>query len=419
MNIKLDFGKKGLSVSLPDRNIREVLELLDEPGLLNPQAELVKKLEGSKNSRSFEELCKGRRHACIVVSDRTRPVPNHILLPPLLGVLDRQDIRTTILIACGMHSPTEGDDLKALLGREIYENCEIVNHRGGDELEIVFAGKSRKGVDIHINRHYMEAVLRILTGFVEPHFMAGFSGGRKAVCPGICGTETMKFVHSAEMMAHERSAPGVIDGNPFHEFALETAKIAGVDFIVNVTLNRAKEITGIFTGDLEAAHSEGMEYCRKNASVSFASESDIVITTNSGFPLDQDLYQSVKGMVSALPVVKKGGTIIIAAECAKGIGSGNFRRMLFEMKDAASFNANIRRPGFFCIDQWEVQELLKVFAKAKVKLVCSGIEAADVRKCGIMPAGSVEQAVSECLAEYGENASITVIPSGPLILPVL
>jgi len=418
MNATLDFGTTGLEITIPDGNFFSLLELSAAPPILNPGNALSQKLLNPIASVPFPDLCKGKKTACIVVSDKTRPVPNTIILPPLLEVLDRLGIRTTILVACGMHSPTTGSDLDDLLGATIAAKYEIVNHNGDDKAELSDCGKSKNGHPVLVNRRYVQSDLRILTGFIEPHFMAGFSGGRKAVCPGICGTITMRYAHGAQLMGAPLSTAGRLQGNPFHEFSLEAAKMAGVDFIVNVTLDQHKKITGIFAGDLEHAHAEGVAFCRKQAAVSVEKETDIVVTSNGGHPLDQDFYQTVKGMVCALPAVRAGGTVIIASECKKGLGSDSFREMLHSMKTPDSFIDMINKPGFFRVDQWEVQQLVKALSKVKVKVVCSpqvGVE--DLRRCRVEPADSVEHAVMDSIREYGPKATITVIPSGPYVIP--
>ena len=419
MKISLDYGVDGLEVRIPDENLLTVAQQKDEPAINDPLAILRQMLAKPIGSKSFNDLCKGRSSACIVVSDKTRPVPNKTILPPLLEVLDSFQVKTTILVACGMHTPTEGKVLEDMLGKEIVSRYRIINHLGEDERELKKLGTTRKGAPVIVNRHYMEADLRIVTGFIEPHFMAGFSGGRKAICPGISGAETMKYAHSPELMDAPCASSGVIKGNPFHEFALEVAKMARVDFMVNVTLRRDKKITGIFAGDLEKAHAEGVAFCNNQARVALPAEADIVLTTNAGYPLDQDFYQTVKGMVSALPAVKRGGTIIIASACSRGIGSDAFRDMLFEMRDTDSFMAMITKPGFFRIDQWEVEELIKALRKADIKVYTTGIPVEDLRKCHVEPISSVEQGICDALKKHGAKATITVIPSGPYVIPYI
>ena len=417
MITRLDYEKKGLEITVPDAHLLTVGFPADQPPVESVSEQVTRSLREPIGSLPLLELCRGKKTACIVVSDKTRPVPNKLLLPPILAVLDSMNIRASILIACGMHSPTEGAELEALLGPWTMGRCEIINHRGDDEAVLVNLGKSLGGADILINRRYIEADLRILTGFIEPHFMAGFSGGRKAVCPGIAGERTMRYAHSPELLESPGASAGVIDGNPLHEFLLEAARLAGVDFIVNVTLDRDKKITGIFSGDLEAAHREGAAFCAKQSRVNLPAEADIVVTSNGGFPLDQDLYQTVKGMVSALPAVKQGGTIVIASACNKGIGSENFREMLFEMKDGPSFLAMLRSPGFFRVDQWEVEEMVKVLRKARVSLYTEGISKEDQRRCHVLPLDSVEHGINEALGRHGPGATIAVLPSGPYQMP--
>jgi nickel-dependent lactate racemase len=421
MKTRLDYGTEGLEITIPDKNLLAIGLGVEEPPV-EPVSELVKKsLFNPIGSLPLPELCRNKKTACIVVSDKTRPVPNAILLPPILDLLDQMNISTTILIACGMHTPTEGAELEALLGPKVFGRCEIINHFGDDESMLVNIGKTRSStdVDIFINRRYIEADLRILTGFIEPHFMAGFSGGRKAVVPGIAGVQTMRYAHSPKLLESPMSTVGVLDGNPLHEFLLEAARLAGVDFIVNVTLNREKKITGIFSGDLEAAHRAGASFCAGQSIVSIPAQADIVVTSNGGFPLDQDFYQTVKGMVSALPAVKPDGTIIIASACSKGIGSSHFREMLFAMKDGSSFLDMICSPGFFRVDQWEVEELVKVLRKARVSLFTDGIPREELQRCHVLALDSVEQGISEALGRHGQNATITVLPSGPYQIPVI
>lgn len=419
MVARLDYGHDGLAVTVPDRNLLTPGLPPPEEPLADPVAAVARSLRMPIGAPQLEELCRGKRTACIVVSDKTRPVPNAILLPPILDILDARGVTPTILIACGMHSPTEGAELEALLGRHVLERCAVVNHRGDDENELALVGTSRGGIEIVVNRRYLEADVRILTGFIEPHFMAGYSGGRKAVCPGIAGVRTMRYAHSPALLESPRATVGVLDGNPLHEFLLDAAQLAGVDFIVNVTLDRIKKITGVFSGALEAAHLAGVALCAKHSRVVLPAQADIVVTSGGGFPLDQDLYQTVKGMVNALPAVKPGGTIVIASACSKGIGSAPFREMLFDMRDGDSFIDMLRTPGFFRVDQWEVEELVKVLRTARVSLYSGGISRHKQERCHVLPLDSVEQGIGEALDRYGSDATITVLPAGPYQMPVV
>ncbi len=420
MKIRVDYGTEGLEVTIPDRNILAIGTGVEVPPVESIEECIRKSLLSPIGSLPLPELCRNKKTACIVVSDKTRPVPNTIILPPILDLLEQMNITTTILIACGMHTPTEGAELETLLGSDVPGRCEIVNHRGDDESMLVNLGKCPgSDVDLFVNRRYVEADLRILTGFIEPHFMAGYSGGRKAVVPGIAGIQTMRYAHSPELLESPLSTVGILDGNPMHEFILKAARFAGVDFIVNVTLNRDKKITGIFSGELDAAHRAGAAFCAQQSRVSIPDEADIVVTSNGGVPLDQDFYQTVKGMVSALPAVKPGGTIIIASACSKGIGSSHFREMLFDMKDGDSFIDMISQPGFFRVDQWEVEELVKVLRKARVALFTGGISREELQRCHVFPIDCIEQGIGDALSRYGQDATINVLPSGPYQIPVV
>ncbi len=416
LKLTLDYGRAGLAVDIPDVYNARVLDVEEASGVPDPIAAVTASLDNPIDSPPLAEVADGRRSACIVVSDKTRPVPNRLLLPPILDVLRAGNVKATILIACGMHSPTIDEELRELLGDDVLASCDVINHDGPAGDAVVNLGAHDAGGDILVNKTYMESDLKILTGFIEPHFMAGFSGGRKSVCPGIVGLRTMQHAHSPALLESPRSAPGVLDHNPVHEFMLDVARRAGVDFILNVTLNRNKDITGVFAGDMEAAHLAGVEHCRRHCRCLIASPVDIVVTTNGGYPLDQNFYQTVKGMVGALDILRPGGTIIIASECSKGLGSEAFRDQLWSMTDREEFIRTISRPGCFRVDQWGVETLVQVLRKADVKLYSTGLSPEDARRSHVEPVDNVEQAVEDAARKHGPGASIAVVPSGPFIL---
>ena len=416
LKLTLDYGRAGLAIDIPDVYNARVLDVEEADAVSDPITAVTASLDNPINCPPLAEVVEGKRSACIVVSDKTRPVPNRLHLPPILDVLRAGNIKATILIACGMHSPTIGEELRELLGDDVIASCDIINHDGlaGDAL--VNLGTHDAGGDILINKTYMESDLKILTGFIEPHFMAGFSGGRKSVCPGIVGLRTMQHAHSASLLESPLSAPGILDRNPVHEFMLDVARRAGADFILNVTLNRNRDITGIFAGDMEAAHLAGVEHCRGQARCHIASPVDIVVTTNGGYPLDQNFYQTVKGMVGALDILRPGGTIIIASECSKGLGCEAFQDQLWSMTDPEVFIRTISRPGYFRVDQWGVETLVQVLRKADVKWYSSGLSPEDARRSHVEPVDNVEQAIEDAVEKHGPGASIAVVPSGPLVL---
>ena len=420
MKLHLDYGEHGLDVDLPDHT--DVLEMRAIPGLGNVAERIRGALESPLGSPPLRELARGRSSACIVISDITRPVPNQVILPPLLRVLEEEGIprqAITILVGTGLHRPNEGDELIALVGAEIAGAYRCVNHRARDRDSLAHIGQTSRGAPIWIDKVYLEADLRLATSLIEPHLMAGYSGGRKAICAGIMGVDTMRVLHGPELMGDPCSREGLIQGNPFHRQALEVALKARVDFTFNVCMNAQREITGIFCGDLEQAHAEGVKFVQHQNGASLDQRAAVVVTTSAGHPLDLTLYQTVKGLTAVLPIIQDGGTIVIASRCAEGIGSEEFTRLLLESASAASFLEQLRDPEFFVIDQWQLQELCKVLQKARVVLVSEGIGPELHGRLLVDHAPSVEAAVEEALAQYGAAAPIAAIPKGPYVLTQL
>jgi nickel-dependent lactate racemase len=319
-------------------------------------------------------------------------------------------------VATGLHEPCGDEELRRIVGPEVRERYPVRNHDAVDPAENVHLGVTQAGTGVYINRHYLEADCKVLTGLIEPHFMAGFSGGRKCLCPGIAGLRTIAATHAPRFIADAGSAPGVIDGNPFHREITEAARMALPHFILNAALNDEREITGVFAGDMEKAFMEGVRFVARSHTASLPREADVVVTSGGGEPLDRTLYQAVKGMVGALEVVRTGGTIIIASRCAAGIGSHDFADSLESFKGADAFMHEASSPGYFKKDAWEVIELCKALKKARIMMFTGGINGDALLRCGIIPAEGIEGAVWQCLREYGKNASVAVIPQGPYLI---
>ena len=416
MKLHLDYGCDGLSVEVPDYT--QVLEMAPVPGLGRVEERLAEALRSPAGTPPLRELARGRSSACVVISDITRPVPNQVILPPLLSALEEAGIQRdaiTILIATGLHRPNEGEELIQLVGEEIARDYHIVNHRARARETLVHLGETSVGAPIWIDRVYMEADLKVATSLIEPHLMAGYSGGRKAICSGLMGVDTMRVLHGPELMGHPRSAEGIIEDNPFHGQALEVAKRAGVDFTLNVAMNDRREITGIFPGDLEQAHADGVQFVEDRACATVPEPVDIVVTTSAGLPLDLTFYQAVKGLTAVLPIVKPGGTILIAARCEEGVGSPEFTQLLAETETPEAFLERLQDPEFFVIDQWQLQELCKVLLKAEVALYSEGVAAhAGSLLVDVIP--SMEAGLAQALARHGEGATIAAVPSGPYVL---
>lgn len=418
MRLCLDYGTQGLEVEVPDH--AQVLSMAGAPGLEAIEVGIEQALQNPMGTNSLARLAQGRRSACIVISDITRPVPNALILPPILRTLEaagmaRQDI--TILVGTGLHRPNEGEELVRLVGEFVAANYHIVNHRARDQDSLVFLGHTSGGAPIWIDRIYVDADLKIATSLIEPHLMAGFSGGRKAICPGIMGVETMKVLHGPKLMGDPRSAEGIIAGNPFHRQALEVALTAGVDFTFNVAMNDRREVTGLFAGDLEEAHARGVRFVEAQASAWVEEPVPIVVTTSAGYPLDLTFYQAVKGLTAVLPIVKPGGTIILAARCAEGLGGPEFTQLLADTHSPESFEARLDDPEFFVVDQWQLQELCKVLRKAKVVLCSAGVDGDSAHLRGLVSTVvTVEAGIEQARLQHGVDAAVAVIPRGPYVL---
>jgi len=419
MLVHLAYGRDGLDVDLPEESLT-VIEPLFVPGLPDEQAAIVQALRQPVGSPPLRELAKPNHRVAIVFSDLTRPVPNRRLLPPLLAELSHVPKENIVLIdALGMHRPNSEAELASMLGEDILARYRVVNHDAHDQSQLVHLGRTSYGNEVWINRQYVEADVRILTGFIEPHFFAGFSGGAKSILPGLAGANTVMRNHSASMVGHAGATWGVTQGNPIFEEMREAAALAKPSFILNVTTNKHKAITGVFAGDLVAAHDAGCAFARRSVVRKVPQAYDVVVATNSGYPLDLNLYQAVKGMSAAAEVVKPGGAIVLAAECAEGIGHGNFEQILRMRSQPAELLEMINAPGFQMFDQWEAQILAQIRLKAEVYLYSHTLTDTQVREAHLQPCADIAATVRRLLAGYGPGASLCVLPQGPLTIPQL
>ena len=419
MHVCLEYGRSGLEVELPDDRVIRTLAYKNAAPLEDPASSVAAVLREPSGTPSLAELARGRSSACIVICDITRPVPNELILQPLLETLEQAGLerdQILILIATGLHRPNEGDELVELVGQSIVDQYRIENHHGQVQEEHTFLGESPRGVPIWIDSRYVAADLKITTGLIEPHLMAGFSGGRKLVCPGIAAIETIKVWHGPSFLEDPRADCGILDGNPVHEENTWIARHTGCDFIVNVVIDSQRRLLKVVAGDMEQAFLEGVDFCRQVVTDKVQEPVDIVVTSCAGYPLDTTFYQAVKGLTGALPIVKQGGTIVMAASLSEGIGSPQFEQLFNENTDLEAFVDRILNTDYFVMDQWQLEELAKVRRKAKVKIISDGLPSETINRLFVESAPSVEQAVAESLEEYGEEASIAVIPKGPYVL---
>lgn len=421
MKITLDYGRTGLDINLPDDRLVGPLAIRPATPLADPQAAIEEAIRNPIGSKPLAQIARNRTTACILVCDITRPVPNKLILPPVLRTIEEAGVspkNITILIATGLHRPNEGAELEELVGADIARKYKCVNHHGKEQSEHDYLGTTPNGVPAWIDYRYVRADLKITTGLIEPHLMAGYSGGRKVICPGVAGLETVKIWHGPKFLEHPNADCGIVKGNPVHEENTLIAQMAGCDFIVNVCMDGSRRVCWVGAGDMIQAWEEGVRFVEQVVKAPVSEPVDVVVTSSAGYPLDTTWYQAVKGLTGALPIVKKGGTIVLAASLSEGLGSVEFQRLLIENPDLDKFKKRILGGDYFVMDQWQLEEFAKVVAHCKVKVVTDGLSAELLRqRCHVEPASTVETAVAESLKEYGPAAKVAVIPKGPYVLP--
>jgi lactate racemase len=428
MRLKLAYGREGLWIDLPDSANFRVIEPLFVPGLADEAASIRAALRSPLGTSPLQEIVRsvisaGNPPSTVVVfSDITRPMPNERVLPVLLDELAQAGVRDEdIVLINGLatHRQQTEEELERMLGREIVQRYRIIQHDAWDVANLVDVVPNNTGRMVRINRFYMEASIRILTGFIEPHFFAGFSGGPKAVLPGIADLDAVMDNHNAAMIGHPNATWAITLGNPIWEEMFHAASATHPSFLLNVTLNKQKEITGVFAGEMSAAHQAGTDYVKRKAMQPVSEPFDIVITSNSGYPLDLNLYQAVKGMSAAAQVVREGGDIIIAAECWDGIPThGQYARLLREASSLDALYEQIMTPGFRSQDQWQAQVQAKIQKKANVHVYAGGLSDEELNQAKVIPCRSIEQTVAEILARK-PGATIGILPEGPQTVPYL
>jgi nickel-dependent lactate racemase len=420
MHIDLAYGKGSLTIEVPDDRTT-VIEPTHLPGLPDVEAALVSALRNPIGTPPLRRLVGRGQTVAISVCDITRPMPSAILLPVLLGELSHvPNDQIVILVATGTHRPNTMAELEEMLGPDIVHNYEVVNHDAFDNSSLAHLGETSDKIPVHINRRFLESDIRITTGFVEPHFFAGFSGGPKMVAPGLAGFDTILGLHGAGLIAHPNSTWGITEGNPIHGEIRSIASRANVDFSVDVTINRDHDITTAYAGELSAVHRATCQVAKRTAMRPVSAPFDVVVTTNSGYPLDLNLYQAVKGMSAAAQVVKKGGTIICAAECSDGIPEhGEYGQLLASRESPSELLEMITTEGFASHDQWQVQLQGQILMRAQVYLKSSFLTEAQIRSAHLEPAEDIQATVLDSLDRYGKEARLCVLPQGPQTIPFL
>jgi len=424
--MKFDYGKSGIEISLDPNWNTTIFRPLKQDVIEDPINAIRNAIKNPIGTPSLKKIVKSKeaiKSVCIVVSDATRPVPSHLLLKGLLKELSDyrvQKDKILVLIATGLHRASRKDEIERILGENLTSNMKIVNHIARDKSSLAYLGNTINNIPLYINKHYYESDLKILTGCVEPHFFFGFSGGRKSIVPGIASVETILANHSAENIASPNARFGIYENNPMAENSTEFAKLIGVDFVVNVSINEKHEITQVAAGDLERVHKKLVNYQLKHIFKEVQEPFDIVVCGNGGYPLDLNLYQAVKSMAIGEMAVKKNGTIISVNECADGIGGGHdeFKELLFSEMSPSEIYKKILNKEIVVPDQWETQVLTRIMMMAEIYIV-SKLKEDEIGNIGLKHAKTVEEAIRKSLNKHGSKAKILFLPNGPQILPIL
>lgn len=420
MKLLLDYGSNGLEVEFPD-SCTTVIEPLHVAPVSDPAATLRRAIQNPLGRASLRELVKAGQKIGISVCDITRAQPRQLMVEALLAEMPGVRMAdVTIFIATGTHRRNTDAEIEAMLGRDIAQGCRIVCHNARDNASLVHAFDTANGVRVWMNREWMASDIKITTGFVEPHFFAGFSGGPKMVAPGLAGLDTVMELHNVARIGHANATWGLTMGNPVHDDVREIARTVGVDFALDVTLNRDRQITAAFAGELLQEHAAACVVAKQNAMRKVDAPFDVVVTTNSGYPLDQNLYQAVKGMSAAAKIVKQGGTIICAAECRDGIPDhGAYGEILQSRPSPKELLEMITAPGYSRPDQWQVQIQALIQLKARVLVKADGLSDDQIRFAHFEPIHDVATATIEALRTAGPNATLCVLPQGPQTIPYL
>ncbi|MDD4600898.1 Lactate racemase [bioreactor metagenome] len=414
--VKLAYGKGHVTINVPEN--AEVIEPRHLPGLADDKAAVVAAMRKPFGTRPLKEMVKATDTVGIVIADITRPTPSHKLVPWIMEELSHVPRENFVVInGLGSHRANTREELIQMLGEDVVNTVKIVQSDAFNPDELVYVGTNSYGSKVYFNKTYTECDFKIVTGFIEPHFFAGFSGGPKGICPAIASIETILDFHNAQMIGDPNSTWGTIAGNILQNAATQNCLMAKPEFLINVTLNGDKEITDVFAGDVIEAHRIGCEFVKKHAMHAVEEPFDIVITTNSGYPLDQNLYQTVKGMSAAAEIVKQDGAVIAVSECSDGLPNhGNYADILKARKTPQELLDMINEPSYRLFDQWEAQKQAMIQLKADCYLY-STLDKETVEQAMIKPVENLDATLKQLMEKYGPNARVAVLPLGPLTIP--
>ena len=423
MRIELNYGKGKLPVDLPDDWDVRVIAKLPMPVLADPAAAVRAALAGPVGAPPLAEAARGCTSACILICDITRPVPNGLVLPDMIRQLLEAGVPAagiTVLVATGLHRPNEGDELAEVVGDPwVLETVAVENHFARDTAAHVDLGVTpTRGTRVLLDRRFVEADLRIATGLVEPHFMAGYSGGRKVIAPGVAGKETITTFHSARFMEHPKATSCVLDGNPLHEEQLAIVEMIGGALALNTVVDEDRRLCFVNYGEVVASHLEAVDFIRRYAEVPVEERFSTVLTSAAGYPLDKTYYQTVKGMVGPVDILAPGGDLVVASACTEGMGSAEFvdaqRRLIALGPDG--FLEEISAKSHADIDEWQTEMQLKPMRVGTIHLYTEGLSPADRALTGVNQVDSVVEALRASVTRSGDRR-VAVIPEGPYVVP--
>jgi nickel-dependent lactate racemase len=423
MRIIMRYGKEGFPLDLPDDLDVTLIRKKAMPVLENPREAVKKAFLSPVACKPLREEAKGCRSACILICDITRPVPNGLVLPPLVRELIEAGISPgsiTVLVATGLHRPNEGEELREIVGDDwVLDTVKVANHFARNEEDHVFLANTSEGIEVGIDRRFVEADLRIAVGLVEPHFMAGYSGGRKIVAPGVAHEKTIRTFHSARVLEHCRAVNCVIEGNPLHEAQLEIVGMIGKCLALNTVIDEERRLSFVNFGEIEASHLEAVAFVRPYAEVPMKQRFRTVVTSSAGYPLDKTYYQTVKGMVGALEILEPGGALVTVSKCSEGVGSKEYaeaQRSLIRL-GPENFLQEIMPKRYAAIDEWQAEMQVKAMKKGSVCLYSDGLSKEQQSLTGVSMIASPAAAVMESVKASGDRR-VAVIPEGPYVIPL-
>jgi lactate racemase len=426
MKYLMSYGRTGLNLEFPDHWDVTVIRKKTMPVLPNPVTAMAEALKQPIGSKTLVEEAKGRSNACILICDVTRPVPNGLILPAVIRELLQAGLnpdQITVLVATGLHRPNEGAELADVVGDDwVLKTVKVQNHFARNDADHVYLGQTSRGTPVKLDRRFVESDLRIVTGLVEPHFMAGYSGGRKVIVPGVAHQDTITRLHTATFLESPCSANCILAGNPLHEEQLEIVRLIGGSLALNVVIDEFRQPCFLNFGEITRSHQVAIDFMRQYAEITMPRRFRTVITSSAGYPLDKTYYQTVKGMVGAMDALEPGGDLFIVSECSEGMGSVDYAKAQKRLVSLGSgkFLEELWPKGNAAVDEWQTEMQLKPMRIGTIRLYTRGLGTADLDLTGVENFVNLDhfhEAIRQSVERSGD-AAVAVIPEGPYVVPV-